>query len=223
MIRPAVTLLTVLVLAFLGIVWITLQWHPQGEPLAAPPDRNADLLDLTGTTARLAGEDYLRTAVAYSQTIYAAAQDKDRPGAVVLVRDDDPRTAITATRLQHFPVNAPMLFVTDEGTTLPQATRDELERLGPEGGFRLHELQVGGLPGAACVSLVRGEEWGLYNSAYDETLSMLAPGMVIISELLKVAAEEGATTFDLLRGGEEYKYRFGAEDRQLLTAAFQRS
>ena len=61
-------------------------------------------------------------AVAYAQTIYAADQDQDRPGAVVLVRDDDPATAIATTRLQHFPVNAPMLFVTDEGATLPEAT-----------------------------------------------------------------------------------------------------
>lgn len=95
------------------------------------------------------------------------------------------------------------------------------ERLGPAGGFRLHELHVGGLPGAACVSLVRGEEWGLYNSAHDEALAMLAPGMVIVGELLKVAAEEGATAFDLLRGDEDYKYRFGAEDRELLAASFQ--
>ena len=96
-------------------------------------------------------------------------------------------------------------------------------RLGREGGFRLHELHVGGLPGASCVSLVHDGEWGLYNSAFDESLAMLAPGMVIVSQLIEVAAEEGATAFDLLRGDEPYKYRFGAEDRQLLTAAFQRS
>lgn len=96
------------------------------------------------------------------------------------------------------------------------------ERLGRDGGFRLHELVVGGLPAASCVSLVHGGEWGLYNSAFDEALAMLAPGMVIVSELIAVAAEEGCTSFDLLRGDEPYKYRFGAEDRSLLTAAFQR-
>ena len=95
-------------------------------------------------------------------------------------------------------------------------------RLGRSGGFRMHELHVGGLPGASCVSLVHGGEWGLYNSAFDEALSMLAPGMVIVSELIEVAAGEGCTAFDLLRGDEPYKYRFGAEDRVLLTAAFQR-
>lgn len=96
------------------------------------------------------------------------------------------------------------------------------DRLGRGGGFRLHELHVGGLPGAACVSLVRGDEWGLYNSAHDEALAMLAPGMVIVGELIQRAADEGATVVDLLRGGEDYKYRFGAEDRELLTATFHR-
>ena len=127
---------------FLGVGWIYLQWGPPGDPLAVSAAQNAELLELTGTTARLSGEDILRTPVAYSQTIYAADQDQDRPGAVVLVRDDDPATAVATTRLQHFPVNAPMLFVTDEGATLPEATRDELERLGPEGVMMDNNVQV---------------------------------------------------------------------------------
>ncbi len=141
-IRPVFTLLAVIVVAVVGVVWITLTWHPPGPPFTASATQGAELLELTGTTGRLAGEDHLRTAVAYAQTVYAAAQDKDRPGAVVLVRDDDQATAIATTRLQHFPVNAPMLFVTDGGTRLPTATRDELERLGPEGVMMDHNVQV---------------------------------------------------------------------------------
>ena len=81
--------------------------------------------------------------------------------------------------------------------------------------FRLHVLEVGGRPGAATVSLVHGGEWGLYNSAFDPTLRILAPGMVQVGQLIEMAAEEGNTVFDLLRGDEPYKYRFGAEDREL--------
>jgi hypothetical protein len=142
MIRPVVSLLAVIVVAVIGVVWITSTWHEEGPPFEASATQGAELLELTGTTGRLAGENHLRTAVAYAQTIYAAAQDKDRPGAVVLVRDDDPATAIAATRLQHMPVNAPMLFVTDSGNTLPDATRDELERLGPEGVMMDNNVQV---------------------------------------------------------------------------------
>lgn len=81
--------------------------------------------------------------------------------------------------------------------------------------FRLHLLEVGGRPGAATISLVHGREWGLYNSAFDPTLRMLAPGMVQVGQLIETAATEGCTVFDLLRGDEPYKYRFGATDREL--------
>lgn len=82
-----------------------------------------------------------------------------------------------------------------------------------DGVFRLHELYVGGLPAASTVSLVQRGSWGLYNSAVDPALASLAPGMVMINLLIGEAAEEGLQVFDLLRGDEPYKYRFGATDR----------
>ena len=142
MIKPIYTFLAGLVVMLVGTTWIVLTWHPQGTPLEVSATQGAAPLQLTGTTARLSGESYLETATAYSQTVYAAAQDQDRPGAVVLVRDDDPATAVATTRLQHFPVNAPMLFVTDEGTTLPKVTKDELERLDPDGVMMDNNVQV---------------------------------------------------------------------------------
>ena len=142
MIKPLYTLLAWLFAALIGTFWIWLNWGPPGQPLEVSATQNSELLELTGTTARLAGETYLETATAYSQAVYAAAQDQDRPGAVILVRDDRPATAIATTRLLHFPVNAPVLYVTDQGTTLPQATKDELERLGPEGVMMDNNTQV---------------------------------------------------------------------------------
>jgi CelD/BcsL family acetyltransferase involved in cellulose biosynthesis len=93
--------------------------------------------------------------------------------------------------------------------------RELAREFAAEGVFRLHVLDVGGRPGAATVSLVHGREWGLYNSAFDPALRMLAPGMVQVGQLIEVAATEGHTVFDLLRGDEPYKYRVGAEDREL--------
>lgn len=84
---------------------------------------------------------------------------------------------------------------------------------GPDGTFKLHQLQVGGAPGAMTVSLVHGDRWGVYNSAFDPALGALGPGMVLIGQLIEVAAQAGCTTFDLLRGDEPYKYQFGAVDR----------
>jgi CelD/BcsL family acetyltransferase involved in cellulose biosynthesis len=82
-----------------------------------------------------------------------------------------------------------------------------------DGVFRLHQLEVGGMPGASTVSLVHGGEWGLYNSAFDPALSALSPGIVLVNQLIQVAADGGCHVFDLLRGDEAYKYRFGATDR----------
>jgi CelD/BcsL family acetyltransferase involved in cellulose biosynthesis len=87
------------------------------------------------------------------------------------------------------------------------------EEFTPDGTFRLHELVAAGAPVASTVSLVHDREWGLYNSAFDQAVRHLAPGMVLVGELIRSAAEEGCRVFDLLRGDEPYKYRFGAEDR----------
>lgn len=85
---------------------------------------------------------------------------------------------------------------------------------------RLHRLMVGGLPAASTVSFVHDGEWGLYNSSFDPSLRSLAPGMVLVWLLIEEAANAGCRTFDLLRGDEAYKYRFGAVDRPLRRLTF---
>lgn len=101
--------------------------------------------------------------------------------------------------------------------------RELAREFAEEGVFRLHLLDVGGRPGAGTVSLVHGREWGLYNSAFDPALRMLAPGMVQVGQLIETAADEGLSVFDLLRGDEPYKYRFGAVDRELRRLTLTRS
>lgn len=91
--------------------------------------------------------------------------------------------------------------------------RQLADEFAADGTFRLHQLQVGGMPGAMTVSLVHDGEWGVYNSAWDPALSGLGPGMVLIGELIRLAAEEGHRVLDLLRGDEPYKYQFGSVDR----------
>ena len=88
--------------------------------------------------------------------------------------------------------------------------------------LRVHRLDIGELNAAMTVSLVDARTWGLYNSSFDPTLAALAPGMVLVWELIERAADEGCTTFDLLRGDEPYKYRFGAVDREIRTLTLAR-
>ncbi len=88
--------------------------------------------------------------------------------------------------------------------------------------LRLHELHVGGLPVAATLSFVHNGVWGLYNSAYAPNLDGYGPGVVLITYLIEQAAQENCHTFDLLRGDEAYKYRFGASDQVLQRLVFRR-
>lgn len=83
------------------------------------------------------------------------------------------------------------------------------------GTFRMHRLDAGGLPAAMTISLVGHGQWGLYNSSFDVDLAAFAPGQVLIWMLIEQACNEGIEVFDLLRGDEPYKYRYGAVDRHL--------
>lgn len=85
-----------------------------------------------------------------------------------------------------------------------------------QGWLRLATLEVGGEPWAGVYAFRSGADWDVWNSAYDHRRRELSPGMVLMSECIHLAAEEGCTTFDFLRGPEPYKYRFGANDVPLI-------
>ena len=52
-----------------------------------------------------------------------------------------------------------------------------------------------------------------YLGGYDPSLEKLSPGTVIVAHAIEEAVRSGATTFDFLRGAEDYKYAWGAKDR----------
>jgi CelD/BcsL family acetyltransferase involved in cellulose biosynthesis len=84
--------------------------------------------------------------------------------------------------------------------------------LARRGVLRLATLEVAGTPVATVYGWVEHGVWSVYNSAYDHAQRVLSPGMVLVAETFRLAAEEGCHTLDFLRGSEEYKYRFGAVD-----------
>jgi hypothetical protein len=111
---------------------------------------------------------------------------------------------------------------------MQQWFRTLAEEYGPDGVLRVHRLDIGVLPAAMTVSLVdpmgpddttraAPRTWGLYNSTFDPSLAALAPGMVLVWQLIHEAADAGCTVLDLLRGDEPYKYRFGAVAREVRT------
>lgn len=58
----------------------------------------------------------------------------------------------------------------------------------------------------------KGRVW-VYNSGFDIVeFGYLSPGVVLTAASIERAIEAKRSTFDFLRGDEEYKYRFGAHD-----------
>ena len=83
----------------------------------------------------------------------------------------------------------------------------------PRGIFDLAFLEVGGVGVAGTIGFRFQGRYYLYNSAFDHAWSRVAPGMVLVAEVIRRAIEAGCTGFDLLKGDYAYKYRFGARPR----------
>jgi CelD/BcsL family acetyltransferase involved in cellulose biosynthesis len=81
--------------------------------------------------------------------------------------------------------------------------------------FHLGFIEVGGERAAGAVGLAYKNTFSLYNSAFDRRFGHLSPGMVLVSDLIRLAIEEEREHFDLLKGDLGYKYRFGATPRQI--------
>lgn len=88
----------------------------------------------------------------------------------------------------------------------------------PTGVFRLSFIEVAGKKVAGAIGFVdhARDRLLLYNSAFDHEWKPLSPGMVLVAEMIRVSIEEGLEGFDLLKGGLEYKYRFGSHPRKLM-------
>jgi len=53
----------------------------------------------------------------------------------------------------------------------------------------------------------------LYNTGYNPDFHFLSPGIVTIGLDIRDAIEEGFNYYDFLRGGEDFKFQFGAKER----------
>ena len=96
---------------------------------------------VTVNTTRVGSDDPVETAVAVAQIVYPATEPENTPGAIVLVnRDSLPEVLVAMSRVQHFPVNAPLLYVDEDG--IPELTRSEMLRLEPEGVAMDSNVQV---------------------------------------------------------------------------------
>lgn len=84
------------------------------------------------------------------------------------------------------------------------------------GWLQLSFVEVNGEKVAGYLNFDYLNHIWVYNSGLDFRFSELSLGWVLLGRLLEWANEHQRECFDFMRGDEEYKYRFGAIDRQVV-------
>ncbi|HYP13027.1 MAG TPA: GNAT family N-acetyltransferase, partial [Bryobacteraceae bacterium] len=87
------------------------------------------------------------------------------------------------------------------------------ERLQQQGLLRLYGLRIEGTLRSVIYCLSRGSTIFYYIGGFAPELEAYSPGSLLIHHAINQAAGSGAAEFDMLRGVEPYKYRWGATNR----------
>jgi CelD/BcsL family acetyltransferase involved in cellulose biosynthesis len=97
-----------------------------------------------------------------------------------------------------------------------------LPELAAAGLARCYLLQIGGTVAAAYYGFLdRGRAYA-YLGGFDPDFAYESPGSILIGHAIAEAVREGAREFHFLRGGETYKYSWGAVDRWNRRRSFNR-
>lgn len=114
----------------------------------------------------------------------------------------------------------------EKGEAVKKVLRPLLEKAAPpliaSGRLWLTTLCVNDEPAAVTLQFPHAGGPMLYNCGYDNAKREWSPGVVLTALIIQQAIESGATTFDLLRGEEAYKYRLGAVNRPLYMVSLKR-
>lgn len=90
---------------------------------------------------------------------------------------------------------------------------DAARALGAAGMLRLYRLRIGDRPAAVYYGFSwRGASYA-YLGGFDPEMPRLSPGAQVLLHAINEAIGEGCREFHFLRGGESYKYAWGAGDR----------
>ena len=84
------------------------------------------------------------------------------------------------------------------------------------GWLQLSFIEVNGEKAAGYLNFDYLNHIWVYNSGLDFRFSEISPGWVLLAHLLEWANDNKRQYFDFMRGAEDYKYRFGAIDRQVM-------
>src|SRR3954453_15654524 len=94
----------------------------------------------TRNTIRVGGGDAVADLAGVASAVFPATTEQDRPHAVALVDKNDWQGAIAGSVLNAPPLGAPVLA--SDGSNLPPATSDVLNRLKPRGADLARDAQV---------------------------------------------------------------------------------
>ncbi len=96
---------------------------------------------------------------------------------------------------------------------IQQFHRDVSRAMLEAGALRMVRLRAADRSVAVFYGFAHRQTVYYYLSGYDPDLEKLSPGTVIVAQAIEEAVRAGATTFDFLRGAEDYKYSWGAKER----------
>lgn len=108
----------------------------------------------------------------------------------------------------------------DESTTFGSREafhHDFAARALERGWLRFWIMELDGEPAAAWYGFRFGSAECYYQAGRRPELERQSVGFVLMAHTIREAISSGASEYRLLRGGEEYKYRFAAADRGLET------
>lgn len=82
------------------------------------------------------------------------------------------------------------------------------------GLLQMHGVRLRGELVAVLYAMGDGSRVYAYQSGFDPALGRDSPGSLVVAHAMGEAIRAGAREWDWLRGAEDYKYPWGAEDRQ---------
>ena len=94
-----------------------------------------------------------------------------------------------------------------------QFTREVARGMLDAGALRMYATRLSERIVAVFYGFGFGDTVYYYLGGYDPAVEKLSIGTLIVAHAVEEARRGGATTFDFLRGAEEYKYAWGATDR----------
>jgi CelD/BcsL family acetyltransferase involved in cellulose biosynthesis len=98
-------------------------------------------------------------------------------------------------------------------TTVRAFHAEAARALAAAGMLRLYRLRIAGATAAVYYGFCWRDRAYAYLGGFDPDLPRLSPGAQILYHAIVAAVAEGCREFHFLRGGEAYKYAWGAVDR----------